>query len=495
MMQDQKPEDVIFFDGQDIVLVGKLFPSPERLVINFSSRINSGKPIVGTAEELLQRPADTVFEGESFFAKRGIPAVYFLARRNDWYQSKEVWEAIKTLEQFGLWDKYQHITTYGLSMGAYGALLFSKAVRANRVIAIAPQYSIDSRVVAFETRWLEDRERINFQYDDMADGLIQDGEVVVFYDRFFDFDKRHVDMIAAVRPVEKFLVNFSTHTVARALNDMGIFSQIMERLFNRQLNKKEFSDWIRSARHHSPLLLHNMARTVQQKGRDDIASVLFARAVDVMEERLKLKPDAYHKPYSALSSIRVLENHVKELISARKITADELARVQRLVDYYILPRSYSTWNIMKASAAVALGLYDQAQEALEAIDTYLKVADLPKVLAIQAQLMAVKPDVHKVLALQERFAAPIARNDTLSLHMANMLLAVGLKEQALLCFEQVLGQQERADVSVTQRQALVGIAKCSSLEAALVRYDQVLGHNTAGPNYDKVKKAIIRLAR
>ena len=109
--------------------------------------------------------------------------------------------------------------------------------------------------------------------------------------------------------------------------------------------------------------------------------------------------------------------------------------------------------------------------------------------------MAVKPDVHKVLALQERFAAPIAKNDTLSLHMANMLLAVGLKEQALLCFEQVLGQQERADVSVTQRQALVGIAKCSSLEAALVRYDQVLGHNTAGPNYDKVKKAIIRLAR
>lgn len=495
MMQDQKPEDVIFFDGQDLVVVGKLFPSPERLVINFSSRINSGKAIVGTAEELLQRPADTVFEGESFFAKRGIPAVYFVARRNDWYQSKEVWEAIKTLENFNLWDKYQYITTYGLSMGAYGALLFSKAVRANRVIAVAPQYSIDSRVVPFETRWLEDRERITFQYDDMADGLIQDGEVIVFYDRFFDFDKRHVDMISAHRPLEKFLVNFSTHTVARALNDMGIFSQIMERLFNRQLNKKEFSDWIRAARQHSPLLLHNMARTVQQKGRDNIASVLFARAVDVMEERLKVRPDAYHKPYSALSSIRVLENHVKELISAKKITADELARVQRLVDYYILPRSYSTWNVMKASAAVALGLYDEAQEALEAIDTYLKAADLPKVLAIYVQLLAIKPDVEKVLSIQQRFAGQIAKNDTLNLHMASMLLLVNLKEQALSCFEQVLGSQVRPDISVTHRQALVGIARCSSLDEALARYDQVLGHDSSGPNYQKVKNAITRLAR
>lgn len=494
-MQNQQPERVIFFDGQDIAVVGNLFPDPERLVISFSSRINSGKPILAPVQELLQRETDTVFEGESFFAKRGIPAVFFLARRNDWWQSPEIWDAIKTLQDFNLWDKYHHITTYGLSMGGYGALVFSKAVKANRVIAIAPQFSINTDVVPFETRWAEDRERIRFLYDDMADGLIRDGEVIVFYDRFFDFDKRHVDMIAELRPVEKFLVNFSTHTVARALNDMGIFSQIMERLFNRQLSKKEFRDMVRLYRNRSPLLLHNMAHTVKRQGRTEIASTLYMRAVDVMEERVKLKPDAYHKFYNALSSIRVIENYIKELITLKQLTAAHLARAEQLVSYYILPASYSGWQLMKAQAAMELNQLDDVKQSLDLIEGSILSGEINKYLSVYAKFSLQRPDVQKVQEIQQRFEQQIIKNDTACLNMGNMLVAVGLKAEALSYFERALGDQVRKEISVTHRQALVGIAKCTSLQEALLRYDQVLDNNTTGPNYQKVKNAITRLAR
>lgn len=494
-MENQLPERVIFFDGKDIAVVGNLFPDSERLVISFSSRINSGKPILAPVEELLQRETDTVFEGESFFSKRGIPAIFFLARRNDWWQSSEIWDAIKTLENFNLWNKYEHITTYGLSMGGYGALIFSKAVRANRVIAIAPQFSINTEVVPFETRWAEDRERIQFTYDDMADGLIQDGEVIVFYDRFFDFDKRHVDMIADIRPVDKFLVNFSTHTVARALNDMGIFSQIMERLFNRQLNKKEFRDLVRSYRNRSPLLLHNMAHTVKRQGRAEIASTLYMRALDVMEERVKIKPDAYHKFYNALSSIRVVENYIKELIALKKLTTEDLMRAERLVQFYILPSSYSGWQLMKAQASMELKQLDDVKQSLDLIESSILSGELNKYLSVYAKFSVFRPDPQKVVEIQQRFDSQIIKNDTACLNMGNMLIAVDLKAEALPYFERVLGEQLRADVTVNHRQALVGIAKCSGLEHALSRYDQVLGHNSTGPNYQKVKNVIMRLAR
>lgn len=486
----QRPERIIFFDGKDIAVFGSMLDESDSLVINFSSRINSGKPVTAPAEELYQN------EAENFFYKRKIPTINIICRRNNWWQTLEMFEALAVLRELDLPASYRQITTYGLSMGAYGALLFSRALQASRVIAIAPQYSVNPQVVPFETRWAEDREQIEFVWDDMAQGLTPDGEVIVFYDRFFDFDKRHIDLLEQHRPIDKFLVSFATHTIARALNDMGIFSSIMQRLFDNDLSKKQFSDLVRSSRQQSPLLLHNMAQTIKQTGRRaSSANTLYCRAVDVLAQRLGSQPDYYHKLDRALASIRVLESYIRVMSAEKRLDQDELLRVQALAAQFVLPSSYSTWHLTSAAAAVELGMAEQARQSLSLIERYLKVAELGKVFAIYAKLMLLQPDQQQVLALHTRFERHILRQPTASLHMGNMLLTVGLAEQALIYFNHVLGTQQCREITINQRQALVGIARCTSLEAALLRYDQLLDHNKSLPNDEKIKNTIRRLVR
>lgn len=487
-MQEQRLERTVLFDGKDIAVLATMLEEGDCLVVNFSSRINSGKPVLAPAAELYQN------ESENFFYKRRIPTINFICRRNIWWQSEEMFAAIAVLDQLELDKKYRQITTYGLSMGAYGALIFSRALKASRVIAIAPQYSVDSSKVSFETRWADDRQQVCFVNDNMATGLSRDAQVIVFYDRFFDFDKRHIDLLEQHRPLDKFLVSFSTHTVARALHDMGVFSCIMERLFDNEISKKQFSDLVRSSRHQSPLLLHNMAQTIkQQGGRDQVAETLYAKAVDVMEARIQQHPDYYHKVDRALASIRVLESYVKVLLVNQKINTEELQRVQHLVDHFMLPNSYSTWHLICAAAALELGMLQEAQQSLDAVEKYLKIAELNKVLSLYAKLMLAQPDRERVLALHGRFARHILRHDTASLNMGNMLIAVGLQGQAQAYFYHVLGTQKRTEMTTNHRQALVGIGKCRGVEVALTLYDQLLDHNKSVPNDEKIKNTIRRL--
>ena len=50
--------------------------------------------------------------------------------------------------------EYDRAVTYGNSMGAYGALLISRAIQATDVIAFAPQYTVDATIMPEERRWL-----------------------------------------------------------------------------------------------------------------------------------------------------------------------------------------------------------------------------------------------------------------------------------------------------------------------------------------------------
>lgn len=488
-MDNRAPERIIFFDGDDIAVLGSLsFPS-EYLIINFSSRINSGEPVLMPATELYPN------EVEGFFYKRQMPTIYFFARRNDWWQTEEMFQAIKILDVLQLETKYKYIITYGLSMGAYGALMFSRLLKANRVIAIAPQYSVNAKIVPFETRWPEDRERIDFIYDDMAEGLTQEGEVIIFYDRFFDFDKCHADLIAQHRPIEKFLVNFATHTVARTLNDMGIFTGIMERLFSNKLTKKEFFDEVRAARYSSPLLLHNMSQAVKQHGRDATARYIVTRAVDVMEQRLQQEPTYYHKVERAMACIRTLENYLKNLIAEKRIDLASFRRADYLASHFVLVEHYAGWHLARAAAAIELGLLVELEESLNYAASRVKGLEVTRFLGLYARFAVLKPDPVAVLALQQQFEAEIQNNEVACLSMGNMLLAAGDTEWALLYFQRVLGDQQRKVLNLTHRQAFIGIAKASSLEDALQRYDALLIDPATYPDYKKVKNAIIRQAK
>lgn len=425
MVLTQQPEKQIIFDGHDIVVSAVLgFDNPD-LVISFSSRNNSGLHVDTPALEVNN-------EGESFFYKRQIPAIYFFARDNHWWQSEEVFEAIRLLNAMCIREKYTTITTYGLSMGGYGALMFSNLLQADRVIAIAPQYSIDSRVVPFETRWLEDRQRVSFIYDDMSKGLIKNGQVIIFYDKFFDFDKRHVDLIKSHREVDHFLVNFSTHTVARALNDMGIFSRIMETVFRGQMNKTEFYQLIKQDRRKSPLLLHNMAVQIRKKGHKATASKLFVIAMDLLEKRTEDTPEFYKNFVNTMISIRVVENYLKDKISHGLITSEEFYRCKHIVEEFftLVPSYKANWQLALAQGEFAIGNLAMAKDILNNLLGNVVKNQIRPYLNLYIQILHASGDILQLDHLLTHYQKEIMENDGIRIRLAKVYIQLKQYSQA-----------------------------------------------------------------
>ena len=461
-MENQASDRIIFFDSREVVVIGVLLDTlnnTDNLVIEFSSRNNSGRPVRKLAE---------LFEStsEKFFRKRNIPAIYIFARTNEWWQTPSIFKAIEALQAYGLREKYRHICTYGLSMGGYGALMFSRKLQADRVVAIAPQYSIDSQVVPFETRWQDDRSRVQFMYDDMAEGLIQQGQVVVFYDKFFEFDHLHVEMIEKHRPVDKFLVNFSTHTVARSLNDMGILSRVMERVLTNRMSRREFVDVIRRARKNSPLTLHNMADALKKSGHQHYATGVYALAIDVMEQRIQQKPDYYMRKELAFASIRVIEGYLRNITQQGVLTRQAYQRCYRMVERFDLIPNYIGWAVIQAKSEFTLGNIEAARLLVRSAVPNVRDTEATKFLRFYVQILSEQPVLEDLEILMQHFHKHILANDVTAVKFGALLLRANqpVKAQRYLDFYQ-RNFKRWYDKPDLMRQQLLALVQCNPARA------------------------------
>ena len=123
--------------------------------------------------------------GEDFLRDEGIDAIHVLNRDNQWYQYPEMPDALAAVA--AATARVPRVFTYGSSMGGYAALRFARTVGARTGIAISPQYSLDPRVVPFETRWQADLARITFRERVYQAPARQ----IIFYDPRLRVDDQH----------------------------------------------------------------------------------------------------------------------------------------------------------------------------------------------------------------------------------------------------------------------------------------------------------------
>lgn len=105
-------------------------------------------------------PYDFPFEtdeggwGSASFTKRDIAHVCVFHRAADWHQNDDFFHAMDACRAY-LGSEID-VTSYGFSMGGYGALLGAKALDAERAVAVSPQSSIDPDIVRFERRYAKE---------------------------------------------------------------------------------------------------------------------------------------------------------------------------------------------------------------------------------------------------------------------------------------------------------------------------------------------------
>jgi tetratricopeptide (TPR) repeat protein len=184
--------------------------------------------------------------------RRSVNNIHIACAGNDWYQYPELDDLPRICAD--LIAKHPEVVTYGASMGGYAALAFSKVLSAKRVVAIAPQISIDRARCPWEARWPDEARRIAFIRDDMASQLSRTAEIFVLYDPLGE-DRRHVDELRKIRPVHELLFPFAGHLVGQLLAELHLFRRLIPQILERGLVPPDFRSELRARRATSPSYL------------------------------------------------------------------------------------------------------------------------------------------------------------------------------------------------------------------------------------------------
>lgn len=240
-MSDNKADQVIF--------------ESDEVLIRYCPAISHDLLVVTFANFLLSQSKDQPGFGEKLFRAERISAIHVTCSSNRWFQYQELLKLGELVA--GIRDRYQRVVTYGSSMGAYAAILFSGQIRADAVVAASPQYSIDPMKVPFDKTWNWVAKDVTFIND--AIGASVCGQVFLVYDDKH-VDGQHADRIAAEAAVHRIVTPHSGHPAVHFLHRSDILKRLMLDLIRGQYDEAEVRSLIRGARKHSAGHLCSLAR-------------------------------------------------------------------------------------------------------------------------------------------------------------------------------------------------------------------------------------------
>ena len=158
--------------------------------------------------------------GSASFTKREIAHVCVFHRAEDWHQNDDFFPAMEACRAF-LGDEID-ITTYGFSMGGYGALLGAQSLEAERAVAISPQVSIDPSEVRFERRYAEQWAAMTgWKYDLSKYMTSQKTKYIVLFDPLHRQDQKHEARLPKPKHYSRGLLHGAGHAGIQTLVQMG----------------------------------------------------------------------------------------------------------------------------------------------------------------------------------------------------------------------------------------------------------------------------------
>ena len=83
----------------------------------------------------------------------GCSVLGVMCRSRNWFRDVSVHDGFERLRDSGFFDQFDDVLFYGASQGGFGALTYSRCAPGSSVLAIAPQTTLDRRVLPNEDRW------------------------------------------------------------------------------------------------------------------------------------------------------------------------------------------------------------------------------------------------------------------------------------------------------------------------------------------------------
>lgn len=199
-------------------------------------RLEYTGPALGAAQRVLVAfaPFDYPFQtdkggwGTRSFTKRDIAHVCVFHRNEDWHQHAEFFPAMRACKAY--FGPMVQLTSYGFSMGGYGAILGAQALDATRAIAVSPQSSIDPDAVRFERRYTEQWAKMDDWMHDLGAHMDDRREYIVLFDPMHGQDKKHEARLPKPAGYSRVLLHGAGHAGIQSIVEMGQSASLFDLL-------------------------------------------------------------------------------------------------------------------------------------------------------------------------------------------------------------------------------------------------------------------------
>lgn len=215
--------------------------------------------------------------GEEFLRRGRIDAIHVINRYNRWYQHPDTREAVAAVAAAA--RRYDRAITYGSSMGGYAALRYATPCRADTVIAVSPQHTVDPRLCPWETRWQPDVANTAFEELPYVPAPTQ----YVFYDPRVKLDSRHVDAIERAGRTIRIPVPYAGHPVGALLVETGALQSAIRAIVAGDFDPRDVMAQVRRERRVSQHRYYVLARRASKR-RPALAEKLLAAAAAIEPE-------------------------------------------------------------------------------------------------------------------------------------------------------------------------------------------------------------------
>ncbi|MFN3526785.1 MAG: hypothetical protein ACK4YU_11895 [Paracoccus sp. (in: a-proteobacteria)] len=186
--------------------------------------------------------------GYDFLKNKGYSALHVKSDRNTWYRLPSILKFFEDARDAQLFSDFDHVMTYGTSMGGFGALAFAGIAQADTVLSYNPQINLGPRVRDWEIRF---NSATKYDWDHpMCDLSAQIKDValpVVIYDPFYKLDRKQVEILSGDHIV-RLRVPFVGHHMPDHLLELGVLGWVYSQCRNGNIDEAEFYRRVRDRR-------------------------------------------------------------------------------------------------------------------------------------------------------------------------------------------------------------------------------------------------------
>ncbi len=250
--------------------------------IDFYRSVSPARGLVYTFTSIAFSDLNASGFGVHFLLGLGYDVVAFKCNNASWYQGLD-FDTVRAVGRKS--SGYEQVATYGTSMGGYAAILFSKALGANLVLALSPQFSLAE---SFEQRWRDKTKGVEWRHEISAETIAAQATYMILYDDKFMLDVRQMAGLKAILPplaTHMVGIPFSNHHTIVFLLETGQLTAIVTSILRGDGMIAVKYLWSKISK--SAEYLHSLGLHAQSLGRLRLARLCLKRCVAIRPNDVK----------------------------------------------------------------------------------------------------------------------------------------------------------------------------------------------------------------